>query len=322
MSTNSITTGGNLNRSRISKPIMLLLFCVACVIVYFAIAHFFSTKSLTDVVSSGATNAQAIEPRLAQTSTASSKSAKGQKALSVPIGGFSQLTYQPGKQHAVRQLTGVVVDRQNKTSAWWIHPKTDEEARWMDTYGYPTAAEEVRLRAASLGELKALADAGDMNAQAHWVGRSFVSAFEKGDIKSRNLYQGEVEALLANGGPYQATTFIDFYGQLLSAYSALPEEQRTGKWVQNVQDLGPLFKLAETQLKMLGDDVGLAVRSDVFAQAGGFFQNTMINLSADSFAMVLATNARRRAEKGEPPLTIVPRPKQPPGESTFYLERQ
>jgi hypothetical protein len=298
---------------------MLLLFCVACVIAYFAIAHFFSTKSLTDGVSNGATNVQAIEPRPAQTATASSKGA-GQKALSAPIGGFSQLTYQPGKQHAVRQLTGVIVDRNNKTSAWWIHPKTDEEARWMDTYGYPTAAEEVRLRAASLDELKALADAGDMNAQAHWVGRSFVSAFETGDIKSRNLYQGRVEALLANGGPYQATTFIDFYGQLLSAYSALPEEQRTGKWVQNVQDLAPAFKNAEARLSMFGDDAGLAVRYDVFKQAGGYFQGFM-DYSIDGLVSSLSANARRRAEKGEPPLVIVPRPKPPPGDSTFYLER-
>lgn len=319
MSVNSITTGGSLNNRRISKPIMLFLICAACVTVYFIVTHFFSTKNLTDSASSGATNSRAIEPRPAQTATASSKGAR-QSALSVPIGGFSQLTYQPGKQHAVRQLTGVVVDRQNKASAWWIHPKTDEEARWMDTYGYPTAAEEVRLRAASLDELKALADAGDMNAQAHWVGRSFVTAFEKGDLKSRNHYQGQVEALLANGGPYQATTFIEFYGRLLSAYSALPEEQRTGKWVQNVQDLAPAFKNAEARLSLFGDDAGLIVRLDVFKQAGGYFQGFM-DYSIDGLVSSLSANARRRAEKGEPPLVIVPRPKQPPGDSAFYLER-
>jgi hypothetical protein len=220
----------------------------------------------------------------------------------------------------VRQLKGTVVDRQNKASAWWIHPKTDEEARWMDTYGYPTAKEEERLRSASLDELKALADAGDLNAKAHWVGRSFVSEFERGDFKIRNNFTGRVEYLLTDGGPYQATTFMQYYGELLSAYSSLPQEQRTGKWVQNVQDLAPLFKLAEIQLKMLGDDVGLTVRGDVFAQAGGYFQNYM-QFPADGLASVLVVGATRRAEKGEPPLVIVPRPKQPPGDSTFYLER-
>jgi hypothetical protein len=317
MSANIIAKGSILSNRRVSTPILLIVLAVACLAVYFAARQFFPSVGTVDSASSGGLKAT---PAVNQNGVVQPQSAAHQRALATPVGSFAQRTYQPGKPHAVRQLTASV-DRQNKSSAWWIHPKTEEEARWMDTYGYPTASEEERLRSASLADLKALADAGDLNAKAHFLGRSFVTDFEKGDVKSRNLYTGQVEYLLTDGGPYQATTFIQYYGQLLSAYAALPEEQRTGKWAQNVQDLGTSFKFAELQLKMLGDEVGMGVRTDVFAQAGGYFQASMINLPGDSLATSIAVNARRRAERGEPPLVIVPRPKQPPGDSSFYLER-
>jgi hypothetical protein len=316
MSTNTINTGGNLSNRRISTPILLIVLAVACLAVYFAIRQFLPAGSTSDSTPSGGIKPT---PAVNQPSVVQLQGAANQRALAVPIGSFAQRTYQPGKPHAVRQLTASV-DKQNKSSAWWIHPKTEEEARWMDTYGYPTASEEARLRAASMAELQALADAGDMNAKAHWVGRSFVAAFEKGDLKSRNLYTGQVESLLNDGGPYQATTFMQYYAQLSSAYLALPEDQRAGKWAQNLQDLGPSFKFAETQLRMVGDEVGLAIRADVVKQAGPYFQASM-EYSVDGLAAGLAAGARRRAERGEPPLAIVPRPKQPPGDSSFYLER-
>ncbi len=319
MSAKIVIDGGVLSNRKLSLAFKLLSLCVVCAAIYLAVLQIFSSNKTTvfNAARDGQTTPKIVSP--VQAGANSPQAAPTPQDLAGQTGSYVRRTYQPGKQHPTRQLSAKV-DPQNKLSAWWIHPKTEDEARWMDIYGYPTAADEGQLRVASLEELKALMDSGDMNAKAHWVGKSLVSDFEKGDFKARNPFTGRLESLLDEAGPYQATTFMQYYSQLLSAYRALPESERNGRNSQYVQDLGPLFKSAEARLRMVGDDIGLTISADVNKQAGMYFQGSM-EYSLDGLAAGLAAGAKRRAERGEPPFAISTRPKQPPGDSSFYLER-
>ncbi len=238
----------------------------------------------------------------------------------------ADITYRPGEARAFRQYTGPI-DKKSTTSYWWLYAQTEEEAKWLDYYGYPTPAEEAKLRASTEIELKLLADAGDLNAQAHYLSRLMSQAVFSENFRemmalgglSNRLYFGE---LYASGSSYQATTFMQAYANVLANYNAIPPAQQTEQQRKLIAEWAVTFNESQIQTQVFADGDAEKLAKEIVEKAPGFVRQAMTSsLSSMDTGSVLSYAARHREELGLPPLTSKPRPKAPEGDSPIYLER-
>lgn len=239
----------------------------------------------------------------------------------------ADITYRPGEARAFRQYTGPI-DKKSTTSYWWLYAQTEEEAKWLDYYGYPTPAEEAKLRASTEIELKLLADAGDLNAQAHYLSRLMSRAILSKDFReamalsglSNDIYFSDLYAL---GSSYQATTFMQAYANTLTEFSGIPQLQQTELQRKLIREMAVTFNRSQIQTQLFADDEAKTLGAQIYENlAGWFMQQAMTSsISGMSTASILSNAARHREELGLPPLTIKPRPKAPEGDSPIYLER-
>lgn len=235
----------------------------------------------------------------------------------------SDVTYRPGQARLVKQYTGPI-DQKSTTSYWWLYAQSDEEARWLDFYGYPTPSEEARLRSSTDAELKSLADAGDLNAKTHQFIRAMVTAIKTNDERIITFALGpEVSDILGMGAGYQATTIMQGYAKMLSEYGAIPENERTKQQYNIVLKLAPIYNVAQIQAEMFGDVPAETLSRRIYAESmGGFMNHAMFSsVMGTNVAISIGNNARDRESAGVPPLVIKARPLAPQGDNPIYLER-
>jgi hypothetical protein len=222
---------------------------------------------------------------------------------------YPNLTYRPAQPRAVKQYQGPVGDF-GRPLHWWLYARSDQEVVWLDQYGFPTPAEEVRLRASSDAELASLAAQGDKNAKAHVVARSIKTTVEKQETTNAESVRNQMSILLAHGGPYQATTLLDALGNSLANYARLPEKEQTDERRQILSQYSDLIPTLMFVGEVYGDYALLSIYNDIPALAArralGFDDKPKI--SAGSLASLISSNARDRVALGEPPLTITTRP--------------
>jgi hypothetical protein len=142
----------------------------------------------------------------------------------------SYTTYRPQHARPVRQYNGPIGSDNlisGRTPGWWLYASSEAEAQWLDYYGYPTPAEEAMLASSSDGELAVLVERGDLNAKAHQTARMVMKAFIDSDVKQMERAVFRADKLLVEGGPYQAFAVHKAYGDILRAYRALPDSERT-----------------------------------------------------------------------------------------------
>ena len=285
-------------------------------IILAAIASWFALKE----PASHSTGAPTVAP-------AGSTGSLGKSATSIlkstpQIVARADVTYRPGQTRATQQYMGTI-DSKSITSDWWLYARSEDEALWMDFYGYPTPTEEARLRAMSEANLKLLADAGDMNAKAHYWSRAMIGAFDKNDLQRLNIASGQIGDLLVKGAPYQAMTVMQGYGKLLVEYSRLPESERTEARIKMMKQFGSLYNLAQIQGEVYGDLTVRTMNEQISNIAPGIPGQTMgMTIPGLQIGYYIANAARQREQMGLPPLTIKVRPEAPEGGTPIYLERK
>ncbi len=316
-----------------SKPVMTSRKAIAIILVgvIAAIVGGYALKSTSDDVVQSvadkklALNNAAKKVAMANASGASSANASSQIPVLKPPT-RADITYRPGEARAFRQYTGPI-DKKSTTSYWWLYAQTEEEAKWLDYYGYPTPAEEAKLRASTEIELTLLANAGDLNAHAHLLSRLMSQAVFSKDYReamalgglSNRLYFGE---LFASGSSYHATTFMQAYANLLANFNATPQAQQTELQRKLIGEWAVTFNESQIQSQIFADDDAEKLAKEIVENAPRSVQQAMTSsISSMSTASILSYAARHRQEVGLPPLTIKPRPKAPPGDNPIYLER-
>ncbi len=311
-------------RNTLSWVIGLMIFLVCAWLIKYFI---FTDNNQGGTLDSAASRAQPTSSRVSSSSDNTTSASMPSSVSNIAQTSNVNSTYRPGQTRALRQYLGVI-DRNNTASDWWLYAKSEAEAQWMDTYGYPTPAEEAKLNAATLEELKKMKDAGDMNARAHWVSRRFSAAFESTDPIERSNMRGQIEGLLTEGGPYQATKILQAYGKLLADYSAIPTSQRTEDQANFIMEHGMNFKAAEVSASIFSDDAAKSMRDNIIKTFGGNRFSQILSgtdknghYPAEAVASQLSYGSTIRAYKRLPPLVILPRPKVPEGATPYYLER-
>jgi len=231
----------------------------------------------------------------------------------------SRLTYRPAQARAVQQYTGPV-DALGRPLYWWLYARSDQEVAWLNQYGYPSPAEEAQLRRSTEAELQSLAAQGDKNAKAHLAARSVKAAFDKQESARASTVQADVRALLVDGGPYQAATVLQAVGETYSAFAKVPEKDRTEdqrKIVNQYADLLP-------QALFIGEVYGDYSMNGIYNGYPAIVARRTLGIDdkrqpdAGSLASLISANARDRADRGDPPLTISARPRPAYGQETRF----
>ena len=229
-------------------------------------------------------------------------------------GALQDTTYRPQSPRAYRQFLGAVdrngdVDR--RVPGWWLYAKSEAEASWLDTYGFPTPAEEGRLSKSTDVELAALVANGDLNAKAHQATRFAKSVFADGNVGQAGIALALLNRTLSEGGsPYQAFTVYGAYADLMQAYHYLPENQRTAEQRTILDKYDATAQLAFAYGTAFGDETLLALFNGSASRDIAGLGKTK-ELSGMQVANALASFARRRSEQGLPPIAIIPRPPAP-----------
>jgi hypothetical protein len=239
------------------------------------------------------------------------------------------ITYRPGQPRAVGLYAGQM-DVNDRKSNWYLYARSEQEIKWLDFYGFPTPAEDAQLKKSTDDELKALVDAGDLNAKAHQAARMAKAFFEKKDVYNASTAQGAMGYLLMEGGPYQAITVLKAYGDMLTDFAYLPADQRTEQQ-RKILDIYAICADDALATGKLYGDYAIRVAFNTISPTG--MRNELglktDPLSASSFANGVATASGERIAKGLPPITIMPRPEPPSGNilsfsgnGTVVMERQ
>jgi hypothetical protein len=238
------------------------------------------------------------------------------------------ITYRPGQPRAVGIYAGHL-DANDRKSNWYLYARSEQELKWLDFYGFPTPAEDARLKKSTDDELKALVEAGDLNAKAHQAVRMAKAFFEKNDVSKAPTAQGAMGYLLMEGGPYQAITVLNAYGDMLTEFAYLPADQRTEQQRKILDIYAICADDAFASGKLYGDFAMRATYNTIPMGIKGELGLKTDSLSAASFANGVATASGERIAKGLPPITIMPRPEPPggnilsfSGNGTVVMERQ
>lgn len=221
----------------------------------------------------------------------------------------ARITFRPSQTRATQQYLGPVDDF-GRPPYWWLYARSEQEVLWLNQYGFPTPAEEAQLRLSTDAELLNLSASGDKNARAHIAARALKAVFEKQDDARVLAVQADVRALLADGGPYQATTVLNAVGEALSAYAQLSDKEKTAqqrKILNQYSDLLP-------QARFIGEIYGDYTFNGVYNSYAAIVARRTIGIddkrqpSASSLASLLAANSRDREARGDLPLIITTRP--------------
>jgi hypothetical protein len=194
---------------------------------------------------------------------------------------------------------------------FWMLAYSEHDIGWLAHFGYPTLEEESRLNQATIEQLSALAEAGNLNAKVHLGVRLAMPALMSNDPRPMLHATTMIQQSLIEGGPYQAAKTAEFFVNLAKnrrALGDLNDEQRTALQ----KELLPLYELARGLSSMYGD----------FAAVRNFnaYRNldVVFGLPANppmpfDVAMARFSNMNKaRVQRGLEPYQVIPRPS-PPG---------
>lgn len=222
----------------------------------------------------------------------------------------------------LRPATGKI--EKDRFSYWWLYAQSEEEARWLDFYGYPTPAEEAQLRAMSDADLKAMADIGNLNAKTHVVARKFTKALVEGNIiDADNIIRGfDSTAVYAAGGGYQGMTMMQAYAKALDAYYAIPELEKTAAQRKFIEDGLTQFNDARAYAVMF-DDYEAEALGQLIGESSGYLHQRMIDMDKGRIVISFLRSLPRyrQNELGLPPLVIQPRPRTANANAAVYYDR-
>lgn len=231
----------------------------------------------------------------------------------------ARITFRPSQTRAVQHYVGSV-DELGRPPYWWLYARSDQEVLWLNQYGFPTPTEEAQLRLSTGAELLNLAALGDKNAKAHIAARRLKAVFEKQDNARALTVQADVRALLADGGPYQATTVLNAVGDALSAYAQLTDKEKTGQQRKILNQYSDLL----SQARFIGELYGDYTFNGVYNSYAAIVARSTLGIDdkrqpdASSLASLLAANSRDRQERGDLPLIITTRPRPILGSETEF----
>ena len=235
----------------------------------------------------------------------------------------ARITLSPSRTRATQQYLGHV-DNLGRPPYWWLYARSDQEVQWLNQYGFPTPTEEAQLRLSTDAELLNLAALGDKNAKAHIAARALKSAFEKQDDTRALTLQADVRALLAEGGPYQATSVLIAVGEALSAYAQLTDKEKTEKQRKILDQYSDLLP----QARFIGELYGDYTFNGIYNSYPAIVARSAIGINdrrqpdASSLASLLAANSRDRQERGDSPLIITTRPRPVLGSESHFSSEQ
>jgi hypothetical protein len=221
----------------------------------------------------------------------------------------AHLTYQPGVKRNINQYPGPVEVGKTGTG-WWLLARSTAEADWLDLHGYPTPTEEKLLAGMSDAELKSRSDAGDQNASTHIAIRSAKGAFLSRDKIQIEAATNGLGFALNLGGPYAASKTLEFSAELLAAYSALPNKDRTESMRKALREFSVYREIAAA-LSIAHGDHTIDLLYSQFTAPPDLKLATASDVDARSIALSIANASLERANAGRTPLTFVPRPLPP-----------
>jgi hypothetical protein len=225
-----------------------------------------------------------------------------------------QSTYLPGVRRPVRAYNGPLDDNgvvPTTTPGWWLYAYSAEEAAWLDKHGYPTPAEDQRLRSSSQQELKQLMELGDKNARAWLAAKAMKNDFSGMSEKNTGFYVGMDIGDLELGNPYQSIVIAKTYMDLRTSYYEKLPDRRTE---QETKTLGSLsttaeyaWHIANVQGDTTMDAMSMASKWGQFGliRDGG---DTGPTLRAESIVSTIFSMQRRRPQAGMPLLDFEKRP--------------
>jgi hypothetical protein len=295
---------------------ILLIALLAIPLIFFtSMVAFFAYSKLsnkpyvnayTPVFSGGPTDAYSA-------STATATQFDPVTASPVESGGV-QSTYLPGVRRPVRAYNGPL-DANGvvpmTTPSWWLYAYSAEEAAWLDKHGYPTPAEDQRLRSSSLQELQQLMDLGDRNARTFIAARIAENNFYGTPEKYKGYFVSMGSGDLQIATPYQAIVTAETYLDLRKAYYEKFPTQRTEKELQTLRSLATSAEEAWQIARIQGDTVIDAISNARKESEFGLIRDngdTDPALRADVFISTIYNMQRLRPQVGMPPLDFEQRP--------------
>lgn len=298
------------------KAVGLFTLVAAAVVLFFAVRHFNAPRSeptaaFLDLQRQMNDAVERSKPAWQRTADAA-RTAAPNTAKTAPSSLVTTTTYKPGVTRPVKTTTGDLYswDMLKSKTRWWLLAKNNEDAKWMDQYGYPTAAEEEMLVSASDADLAALVANGDLNAKAHQAVRLAKRALmSPGSSQDAVVAGSAMEFLLQQGGPYQALTVMRGFGEMLKIYRDLPPEQQTEDMRKALRTYDVARQVAADLHVVYGERILIRTHEMMGLMNSDVEQGLRIpNLKADGAMSALANNARYRISAGLPPLTILARP--------------
>ena len=194
-----------------------------------------------------------------------------------------------------------------------VHPKiwmlaySEQDAAWLERYGYPTMDEELGYEQAPIDHLRMLAEAGDQRARINLGLKLAESAMKSRDPGAFQMASQEIGRALVEGGPYQAAKTTSFFVALAKGVKQTAElDIATRQWLQN--DLLPYYEIARGLSSAYGDYAAIrSFNSD--RDIGPYFGlPSQAPVSFDVALGRLAYLNRARARSGLAPYSMELRP--------------
>jgi hypothetical protein len=290
---------------------MVLAFFVIPIVSYWRNANADAGAAVNPVkpVSSTKSARNAADSAYGQRGDATARSRESEK---FGVSAVPQITYLPGVRRSLKMYEGPVDANRlvlTSTPGWWLYAYSVEEAAWLDKHGYPTPAEDQRLRASSPQELKRLMDRGDRNARALLAAETARNIFNGTPEKNAGIGVSMGIGDLEIGNPYQAIVIAENYMALRNSYYAKPPDQREEQQLRALASMAQTAEYAWQIARVQGDTAtdAISTRSkwDAFALIG---DQPQPQLSAEAFISTIYSMQQRRPAAGLPPLDFESRP--------------
>lgn len=284
------------------KSSNLIISCLLGVVMS-ALVYFFWFSSNADNSNTGHDSA----PPLAVTG-ADSASERASASASRRAPTTAQIT--PSPQIALKQVTLSKSELEARPKFWML-AYSEQDIGWLARFGYPTLEEESQLSQATIEQLGALAEAGNLNAKVHLGVRLAQPALMSNDAKSLQQSASMLRQSMIEGGPYQAAKTAEFFVNFAKnrrSLGELNEDQLTALQTK----LLPLYNMAKGISAMYGDFAAVRAVNE-YRDVGVLFGLPESEPTQFEFAMArLANMNKARVLYGLEPYNAVQRPT-PPG---------
>lgn len=221
-------------------------------------------------------------------------------------GGSRPTTYMPGVQRPFKSADGQRV-KNGQAGKWWLYARSPEEAIWMDHFGYPTPAEDMKLATLSDDELEQMGRDGDLNAKTQYGVRRALKAIKNGDERGVKIYAGFVASTAKISGPYAATEALVLYSAFQREIDQIPPASRTQVQKNMAIEFARLYASASEISALYSDYAAIKLRG---ASIVGFpSEDVSVALGyGENVAESIAGISANRIKEGLGPLIILPRP--------------